>query len=682
MALLVLRAILARMKPHRILFLLVLLSPFYAAAQTTTVTIAAGAPQPPQVSASYRGASGVAPIYYYVCAVFPSGSVCQFQSAIAKNTQGIAALGGNNTVTVTWTPIGGATGYYVMRFPGPTFSGSCTSCVVAALSSGTSYVDSSPSTPAGSFSVPAVRAASGQISLDNTDYPTPGLLWNLSGAAYPVALMPLGAVPGDCYSFLAVPPFVQDKPCGSGAGGIDQLTGDVTAGPGVGSQVATVVNLSHVTNASLANSGLAHPATTVNGQTCTLGSTCSITATPGGVARGDLGLNYPDPSVMGLEQVPFCSGYTPTDGEAVTYTTGLSPNPCYTAVIPSGGSITGSGTVGTIPLWTSTSTNLGDSGLTDDGTTVATAENVDTGALAVTGNGTATGTFTTGQGCTGSACISAYGFFDSGAAHEGVLTGQTTLGNWSAAIWSGLGSNDGTQFLTVNSGVLSFASPATSGTVTSVATNNGLTGGTITTTGTVGLAAISNNGALCNNSGGSAVPTSANCAVTGTGNLVLAAGPTLSGVPAAPTASPGTSTTQLATTAFVQAAVTAKTVHLAGATFSGGGTQSTQVFCCIVAANAGTIIGWDITVDDGTGSGTCASCTATVKFWKVATGTSTPTSGNSINTSGVSLSTGTSVSSATLTDFTSTAVSKGDRIAVDLSAVANAVVVNADFQYQ
>ena len=149
LALLVLRAILARMKPHRILFLLVLLSPFYAAAQTTTVTIAAGAPQPPQVSASYRGASGVAPIYYYVCAVFPSGSVCRFLSAIAKNTQGIAALGGNNTVTVTWTPIGGATGYYVMRFPGPTFSGSCTSFVVAALSSGTSYVDSSPSTPAG-----------------------------------------------------------------------------------------------------------------------------------------------------------------------------------------------------------------------------------------------------------------------------------------------------------------------------------------------------------------------------------------------------------------------------------------------------------------------------------------------------------------------------------------------------
>lgn len=65
------------------------------------------------------------------------------------------------------------------------------------------------------------------------------------------------------------------------------------------------------------------------------------------------------------------------------------------------------------------------------------------------------------------------------------------------------------------------------GSVTSVATNNGLTGGTITTTGTLGLASISNNNALCNNSGSSAVPTSANCTVTGTGNLVLATSPTI-----------------------------------------------------------------------------------------------------------------------------------------------------------
>jgi hypothetical protein len=45
------------------------------------------------------------------------------------------------------------------------------------------------------------------------------------------------------------------------------------------------------------------------------------------------------------------------------------------------------------------------------------------------------------------------------------------------------------------------------GTVTSVATNNGLTGGTITTTGTIGLATIGSGTVLANLTGGSAVPT-------------------------------------------------------------------------------------------------------------------------------------------------------------------------------
>src|ERR1035438_5777163 len=83
--------------------------------------------------------------------------------------------------------------------------------------------------------------------------------------------------------------------------------------------------------------------------------------------------------------------------------------------------------------------------------------------------------------------------------------------------------SDGTNYFTQR-GVGS----TNAGTVTSVATNNGLTGGPITATGTVGLAAIANNAALCNNSGGSAVPTSANCTVTGTGNVVLANSPVFS----------------------------------------------------------------------------------------------------------------------------------------------------------
>jgi hypothetical protein len=123
-------------------------------------------------------------------------------------------------------------------------------------------------------------------------------------------------------------------------------------------------------------------------------------------------------------------------------------------------------------------------------------------------------------------------------------------------------------------------------------------------------------------------------------------------------------------------------LHALGATFSGGGVQAPQVYCCVVAVNAGIIKSWDITVDDGTGAGTCSACTCTVKFLRVATGTTTPSTSNSINTSGVALSTGTSLSSTTLSDFTSIVVAAGDRFGVQLSAVANAVVVMADFQYQ
>ena len=55
-------------------------------------------------------------------------------------------------------------------------------------------------------------------------------------------------------------------------------------------------------------------------------------------------------------------------------------------------------------------------------------------------------------------------------------------------------------------------------------------------------------------------PTSANLAdavtdETGTGALVFATSPTLAGTPLAPTAAPGTNTTQIATTAFVTAAI-------------------------------------------------------------------------------------------------------------------------------
>lgn len=84
-----------------------------------------------------------------------------------------------------------------------------------------------------------------------------------------------------------------------------------------------------------------------------------------------------------------------------------------------------------------------------------------------------------------------------------------------------------------------------------------------------------------------------------------------------------------------------------------------------------TISAYDLAIDAGT---------ITVKFWKVGTGTAIPTSSNSINTSGVSIASGTAIHSATLTDFTSTAVSANDILAMNVTAVATAKYVQGVLQ--
>jgi hypothetical protein len=74
-----------------------------------------------------------------------------------------------------------------------------------------------------------------------------------------------------------------------------------------------------------------------------------------------------------------------------------------------------------------------------------------------------------------------------------------------------------------------------------------------------------------------------------------------------------------------------------------------------------TIASWDIDLSP--------SDTATVKTYKVATGTTHPTSTNSISTSGVSITTGGHVHSTILTDFTTTSAAAYDVFAFALTAV-------------
>lgn len=82
---------------------------------------------------------------------------------------------------------------------------------------------------------------------------------------------------------------------------------------------------------------------------------------------------------------------------------------------------------------------------------------------------------------------------------------------------------------------------------------------------------------------------------------------------------------------------------------------------------AGTITGYTIAAD----AGTC-----TIKTWKKATGTAIPTVADVISTSGVSLSTGTLVRSATVSDFTSTTVTANDVFIIQATAVATAKYIS------
>lgn len=165
----------------------------------------------------------------------------------------------------------------------------------------------------------------------------------------------------------------------------------------------------------------------------------------------------------------------------------------------------------------------------------------------------------------------------------------------------------------------------------------------------------SNTGALGATTLGGTLSTAAQPNVTSVGTLT--GGATGAGF----TVALGTSTvTGTIPTANLPTAAKVKTIGFSTATASPAtGQQGSYAICEF----SGTITAWNIGVD----AGTC-----TVKVWKIAAGTTSPTVANNINTSGVAISSGTFIRSTTVTDFTTTTVTAGDIFAFNLSDVSGA----------
>ena len=139
-----------------------------------------------------------------------------------------------------------------------------------------------------------------------------------------------------------------------------------------------------------------------------------------------------------------------------------------------------------------------------------------------------------------------------------------------AGIPNSTGTAWGTSYSTTGSGNVvlstsaSLVSPAMTGTPTAPTATTGTNTTQIATTAFVANAVSSSfPGVGIANSNGTSWGTS--YSTTGSGNVVLSSGatitsPALSGTPTAPTATSGTNTTQIATTAFVQAAVSSYSI--------------------------------------------------------------------------------------------------------------------------
>lgn len=236
-----------------------------------------------------------------------------------------------------------------------------------------------------------------------------------------------GGTPSPCYGPVSLP-----------SGTFSALSGDaISTATGGATTVTGINNVPLCTGFSPTNGQILSYTTASSPNPCYTaasapsGSFSALTGDATSTATGGA------TTVTGLKNVPFCTGFTPTNGQTLQYTTASSPNPCYTAATGSGGSSdrwifdeliydAGSGLQG----WGWQSTSVSTGAALSRGTP-STYPGI-TGIIAI-GSGTGSNSYTTFYNATGTASTGSF-YVGTSAAFSFAFRAMA-----SAAITSGTG---------------------------------------------------------------------------------------------------------------------------------------------------------------------------------------------------------------------------------------------------